>query len=50
MKKVLIGVSVIVVGVAIAVYRFVGNLDSLVKNALQTCGSDNPKNEVTPEK
>ena len=50
MKKVLIGVAVIVVVVAIAVYWFVGNLDSLVKTAIETYGSDITKTEVTLDK
>lgn len=50
MKKVLIGVAVIVVVLAIAVYWFVGNLDSLVKTAIETSGSDITKTEVTLEK
>jgi len=49
-KKVLIGVAVIVVVLAIAVYWFVGNLDSLVKTAIETSGSDITKTEVTLEK
>ncbi len=50
MKKVIIGVAVTVVIVAIAVYWFVGNLDALVKTAIETYGSEITKTEVTLDK
>ncbi len=50
MKKVLIGIAVLVVVIAVGVYWFLGNLDSLVKTAIEKYGSEITKTEVTLDK
>ncbi len=50
MKKVLIGIAVLVIVIAAGVYWFLGNLDSLVKTANEKYGSEITKTEVTLDK
>jgi len=47
MKKILIGVGVLVVIVAVGVYFLLGNLDSIVKAAIEKVGSDLTQTKVT---
>lgn len=49
-KKVLVVVGVLVVVVAVGVYWFASNLDSLIKTAIETYGSEITKTEVTLDK
>ena len=50
MKKVLIGIAVLVVVIGVGVYWFLGNLDSLIKAAIEEYGSKITKTEVTLDK
>lgn len=49
-KKVLIGIAVLVVVIGVGVYWFLGNLDSLIKAAIEEYGSKITKTEVTLDK
>lgn len=49
-KKVLIGIAVVVVVIGVGVYWFLGNLDSLIKAAIEDYGSKITQTEVTLDK
>lgn len=49
-KKVLIGIAVLVVVIGVGVYWFLGNLDSIIKTAIETYGSEITKTQVTLDK
>jgi len=49
-KKVLIGVAVLVVVIGVGVYWFLGNLDSIIREAIEKYGSEITKTEVTLDK